>query len=147
MNHLARRGLAAVATGMLALGLSACGAISDAANDAKEDVAEGTTLNCKDLSDTVWEHSPDEDLTLFQTPEDQYGKIADWMADNGKDFSDETVGEAVTTYGELGRQYYKYYNEADAKALNEEDIKRFEAADKTIGDNCADLGFGMEPTE
>ena len=140
MKHLARHGFTVVATGAVALALSSCGMVSEAMDDAEA----GTTLDCKDLSDEVWEQSPDENLTLMETPEADYDKLAGWMADNGKNFSDEKLGEAVTTYGKLAPDYYKFFNDIDPDALSDSDITKYEDASTAIDGECKDLGFGFD---
>lgn len=144
-----RHGIAVVAgTGLLAVGLAACGGTTDSGDsaDTGSEVAtsdiqdDGAALTCDDLSDEVWTLAPDPDVALSDMPAEDFTALATWMVDNGTDFEDEALGRSISEWGTLGPGYY----EIDGETLPDEEAQYFETASESIDAACPGLGFGFE---
>ena len=140
-----RRGFAVAAgTGLLAVGLAACNADTYADTTGSEvatsDIIGGpAALDCGDLSDQVWQLAPASDIEFDDIPDEDLTALTDWMLDNGPDFADDTLAQAVSEWGALGRGYYR----VDDATLPDEEIPNFETAAEDIDTACPGLGFDL----
>ena len=81
-----RRTVSAVAAaGLLAATLTGCSLFSSG-------------LDCGDLNTAVLDNNLDDTSTL-ESSSDDLKALGQWMADNGGDFGDAELGEAVATFG------------------------------------------------
>lgn len=112
-----RRAVSTVATaGLLAAALSGCSLLG------------GSSLDCSDLESAA----KDNNLTEVNMDEadfnlDDYRGFFQWMADNGGNFSDAELGEAVTALGEKGGPFFEMLDEfGDLDYTDEAAVAEFE---------------------
>ncbi|MFD0558199.1 hypothetical protein FB566_3497 [Stackebrandtia endophytica] len=96
-----RRAVSTVATaGLLAAALSGCSLLG------------GSSLDCSDLESAAKDHNLTEvNMDAADFNMDDYRGFFQWMADNGGNFSDADLGEAVKGFGEKAIPLFEMLDE------------------------------------
>ncbi|GIG70648.1 hypothetical protein [Phytomonospora endophytica] len=162
MSHLARRVLStAAAVTLLGIGLAGCGSAgsdtgSGSGTGADTPAEDSPSLDCTDLKEQVDDAAPSATASFDEFDPTKFLALADWAAENGKDFEDPDLGTRVTEWGEDTpkiEEHQKALEAGDDKALDELEadgvdnakIDSYEANSNKIDEACPGIGFGVLP--
>ncbi|MGH8793769.1 MAG: hypothetical protein ACRDXX_14140 [Stackebrandtia sp.] len=143
MYHFARRGVAALAAGTLALGLAACAGPGESpSGEAASAEVPPPGLDCDDLAEQVNANAPDATSPISEFEAESLEALTAWMVEKGPDFEDAELGTAVAAFGEVAAAALAH--EAGDGEASQEQLDQYESSNTLIGEQCPDIGFGFE---